>query len=135
MRERQLPTQRGHGEGNELRVCRAVLFFLGGIAPEIVTELEVLEVWEEPDEIQNMPARSLGFMESEESERWSQASEALPNIFDESGYVEVIYSEFLEVRERGKVTEGAAVDSEPGVDVRAQTHTQSFDERKQAKIV
>ena len=130
-----MPLQRGHGERNEFRVCRAVFSFFGGIAPEIVAELEVLEVWEESNEIQDLTARSLGFMENKESKRRPKVSEALLNVSDKSGKLQVIYSEFLEVRERGKVMDGAAVDGERGIDVRVQTHARSLDEWKQTKIV
>ena len=69
------------------------MFTLG----EVVQELQVLEVREEPDEIQDLSARTVGFLKGEEAKSGRQVSEALANIGHEAGYLKVIYPEFLEV--------------------------------------
>ena len=101
---------------------------------EIVAELGVLEVWEEPDEIQDLSARTPGFPEGKESKRRSEVPEALLNILHETGYLEVIYSKFLEVHECGKVTQGVTVKREV-TRARGAANTKPLDEWKQAKIV
>ena len=67
-------------------------------------------------------------------------SETLVNGRDETGYVKAVYSEFLEVRECGKVAQGASVepfgsDLGRGMTRTTQADLESFGEWKQAKFV
>jgi hypothetical protein len=65
-------------------------------------------------------------------------SKALLNVLHKAGYLEVIYSKFLEVRERGKVTQGGTVKlfrGELGMGIIVQADTESLDERKQTKLI
>jgi hypothetical protein len=101
-------------------------------------ELEVLEVWEESDEIQDLSARALGFFESKESKCWREVSETPLNIREKTRYLEVVYSKFLEVRECRKVSQGTPAElfgSELVIIAIPQADPQSFDERKQTKLV
>jgi len=59
--ECQSTTERGYGEGNEVHSSRAFLF----LHWEVVAELEILEVWEKPDEVQDLAGRACGVLESE----------------------------------------------------------------------
>ena len=124
--------QWGYGEGNEVCVCRALLFIHG----DGVVELEVLEVREESNEIQDLSARALRFLEGKESKCWREVSEALLDVRHKASYLEMVYSKFLEVRERGKVRQGAPFElfgNELAKVVIADS--ESFDERKQTKLV
>ena len=62
-------------------------------------ELEVLEIRENTVFV----GRALGLFEGKKLERWREVPKALPNVWHELGYLEIIYSKFLEVRECGKV--------------------------------
>ena len=104
--ERQPSPQRGCGEWNERCVSCALLFIL----EMAVVELEVLEVREETDEIQDLSARALGLFEGKEPERWREMPKAPSNVWHESVYFEIVYSEILEVRECGKVTQRMPVE-------------------------
>jgi hypothetical protein len=95
-----------------------------------------LETWEEPDEIQNLPARALGFPEGKESKSWCKVSEALSDVQHEAGYLEIIYPELLEVRECGEVTERAPIKAFGSKLVkRGQADAELLDEWKQTKLV
>ena len=94
-------------------------------------ELEVLEVREETDEIQDLSGRALGFLEGKGSEGGREMAETLLNPRHKLGYLKVIYSKFLEVRECGKVTQGAPVEpSGSELDVLLQADPKSLDEWK-----
>ena len=100
-------------------------------------ELEVLEVWEESDEIQYLPGRACGFPECKESKSRCKVTETLLDVRHEAGYLETVYSELLEIRECGKVMQGAStkpVGSKHGTLIR-QTNTESLDERKKPEVV
>ena len=133
-REYQPSSQRGCRKRNEIRIGCALLFLLGGG----VTDLEVLEIWEEPDEIDDLPARTFGPLESKELESRREISKVPLDIWYEAGYLEMIYSKLLEICECGKVTQGGS--SEPrrsehdGV-VRSHADTQSLDEWGKTKTV
>ena len=64
-----------------------------------------MEIREEPNEIQDLPGRASGFLESEESKGRCKVSETFPKVRHEAGYLEVVYPELLEVRECGKAME------------------------------
>ena len=101
-------------------------------------ELEVLEVREESNEVQDLSARALGFFEGKESECWREVSEAPSNVWHKAGYLEVVNSKFLEVRECGKVRQSAPAEPFRGELVKmTTTHTdpELFDEWKQTKLV
>jgi len=74
----------------------------------VVVEFQVLEVREETDEIQDLAARPFWLFESEESKRRREVSETPSNVRHEGGHMEIVYSEFLEVRKCGKVTQGTS---------------------------
>ena len=100
-------------------------------------ELEVLKIWEESDEIQYLPGRACGFLECKESKGRRKVSETLLDVRHEAGYLEMVYSELLEVRECAKVTQGASakpVGSKHGTFV-LQANTESLDERKKPEVV
>ena len=63
IRERQPPSQWGYGEGDKRWVSYALLFICGGE----VKEPEVVEIWEEANEIQDLSAGAVGTFESKES--------------------------------------------------------------------
>jgi hypothetical protein len=124
--------QWGYGEGNKVCVCRALPFIHG----DGVVEFEVLEVREESNEIQDLSARTLRFLEGKESKCWREVSEALLDVRHKAGYLEMVYSKLLEVRERGKVRQGAPLElfgSELAKVVIADS--ESFGEWKQTKLV
>ena len=130
-RERQPPTKRGYGEGSEVHVSRALLC----VHRSVVAELEVLEVWEEPDEIDDLAGRAYGFPESEESEGRCEVSKVPLNVWHEAGHLELVYPKLLEVCEGGKVTQGPPVElfgSEGTIEC---ADTESLDKRKQVEIV
>jgi hypothetical protein len=87
-------------------LCQCALPFLYG---NRVGELEVLEIREEPNEIQNLPARAAGTSESKESKSWCEVSKVPLNVWHKAGYLEIVYSKFLEVCECGKVMQGASI--------------------------
>ena len=101
-------------------------------------EPEVLEIREEPDEVQYLSARALRLFEGKESECWREVSEALLNIWHKAGYLEIVYSEFLEACECGEVRQGAPVElfrSELVKTGTLQTDPELFDEWEQTKPV
>jgi hypothetical protein len=133
-RERQSPSQWGYGERNERCVGGALLLIPG----DGVVEFKVLEVREESDEIQDLPARAPGLFEGKESECGREVSKALLNIRHKAGYLEMVYSELLEVCERGEVRQGAPIELFGGELVGTgtpQTNSELFDEWKQTKLV
>ena len=94
-----------------------------------------MEVWEEPNEIQDLAGRAFRTSESEESKCRSEVSKVLSNVRHETWYYQVIYSKFLEVGKCGKVTQGPSVKpfgSEGSVECAV---TEPLDERKQAEVV
>ena len=93
---------------------------------------EVLEVRKEPDEIHDLPRRSSWPSECKEPKCWRKVSEASSKIWHETGDLEIIYPKFLEVLERGEVTQVAFVKpfgSEPTVAI-MQADAESLDETK-----
>ena len=99
-------------------------------------ELEVLEVREETDEIQDLSGRALGLLEGKEPERWREMAKASSNVWHELGYLDIIYSEFLEVCECGKVAHRMPAKPSGGeFIVFPQADPKSLDEWKQAKLV
>ena len=62
--DRQPPSQRRYGRGNERCISRALSFIPG----EKAVEFEVLEVWEDTNEIHDLSVRAVGVFESKESE-------------------------------------------------------------------
>ena len=97
-----------------------------------------MKVREESDEIQDLSARALGFVEGKESERWREVSEALLNVWHKAVYLEIVYSEFLEIRECGEVRQGAPVElfgSELIQTGNPQTDPELLDEWKQTELV
>ena len=101
-------------------------------------KLEILEVREESDEIQDLPARANGLFEGEESKGWREVPEALSDGWHKAGYFEKIYSEVLEVRKRGKVAHCTLAEpcrSKPRMTSDPYADPKSFDEWDQAKLV
>ena len=94
------------GRRDERCVSCALLFTDG----KVVLKLEVLEVREKADEIQDFSTRTFGLFEREESKSGRKVSKVPLNVGHEAGYLKVIYSEFLEVCECGKVTQGTSVE-------------------------
>ena len=105
-REDQPPLQWGYGKRDECRISCTLLFILG----EGIVKLEILEVWEEADEVQNLSARPAWLPKGEEPKCWREVIEAPLDVWHKAGYFEIVYSEFLEVRERGKVTQCMSVE-------------------------
>jgi len=131
-REYQPSSQWRYGEGNKRCIRCALLFTRADAA----VQLEVLEVREEPDEIQDLSARAIGLFECKESKCWREVSEALSNGWHKVGYLKIVYSEFLEVCERREAAQGAPAEpawaKHPGA-VRTsqpQADSESFDEWK-----
>ena len=96
-------------------------------------ELEVLEVREEPDEVQDLSTRALRLFEGKESKCRREVSEAPLDAWHKAEYLETVYSKLLEVRERRKVRQGTPVKlfgSELADTVIPQADSESFDERK-----
>ena len=99
---------------------------------------EILELREESDEIQDLSTRANGLFEGEESKSWREVLEALSDGWHESGYFEKVYSEVLEVRECGKVTQCALAKPRgrnPGITNDPHADPESFDEWEQTKLV
>ena len=130
--EYQPPTQRGCGEGNEGRIIRSL-----SLNPwEAVMKLEILEIREESNEVQDLSGGAVWLLEGKESESWGEVSEALANAGHKFRYLKVIYPEFLEVCESGKVTQGASTETFGGERIDAcQADSKPFDERKQTKFM
>jgi len=78
-RECQSPIEGGYGEGYERGVGCTILCILG----KGVVKLEVLEVWEESDEVQDLSASADRLFEGEESKCWREEPEALSNSWHE----------------------------------------------------
>jgi hypothetical protein len=96
-------------------------------------ELEVLEVREESNEVQDLSTRALRFFEGKESKCRREVSEVPLDAWHKAGYLEIVYSKLLEVRERRKVRQGTPVKlfgSELADTVIPQADSESFDERK-----
>ena len=66
-----------------------------------------MKVREESNEIQDLSTRTFGFSEGKESKCRREVSEVPLDVWREAGYLEIIYSKLLEVRECRKVTQGA----------------------------
>ena len=99
-------------------------------------EFEVLEVRKETDEIQDLSGRALGLLEGKEPELRREMAKASSNVWHEPGYLEIIYSEFLEVCERGKATQCMPAEPSGGeFIVFPQADPKSLDEWKQTKLV
>jgi len=101
-------------------------------------KLEILEVWEESNEIQNLSARAPWLFEGEESKSWREVAEALLYGWHEAGYFEKVYSEVLEVCECGKVTHCTLTEPcrcKPRIAGDPHADPESFDEREQTKLV
>ena len=129
MRECQPTFQWGDREGDQVRVIRRTLPFL---RVEIVDKPEVLEIWKEPDEVQDLPGSAYGVGEEEGLNSQRKVPEVLLDVWHKSGYVEIVYSERPDVPQRGKVTQGTSVKpvgGERGTG-RLQVDTKFFDERK-----
>ena len=127
--ECQPSSQRRRREGNER--CVGYIFFR--IQEKMVVKLEVLEVRKEPNEIHDLPGGAAWSSEGKEPKCRRKVSEALPKIWHETGYLETIYSEFLEVLERGKVTQIVSAEpfgSEPAVANTTQADAEPLNELK-----
>ena len=127
--ECQPSLQWGDGERDECCITRVLLFILW----VEVAKFEVLEVWEKPNEIQDLSAGASGLLKSKKSKHWREVPEALLNGRHEAGHIEMVYSEFLEVRKGGEVTRGTPVEprrSEQCVPLVVQTDPELFDERE-----
>jgi len=129
--ERQLPRQRGYEEGSEVCTSRILLF----LPWETIADPEILEVWKEPDEIQDLPRRAHGFLESEESKGRRKLSKIPLNVWDEAGYLELVYSKLLEVRKCGKVTQSGCAKHFWSEVTIVQADPELFDEWKQTEVV
>ena len=105
-RKYQPASQGGYGEGNESCIGCTLLFILG----VRIVKLEILEVWEETDEMQDLSARASWLREGEEPKCGREVAETLLNVWHKAGYLEIVYSELLEVRECRKVTECTSVE-------------------------
>ena len=95
-----------------------------------------MKIREEPNKIQDLPGRASRFLESKESKGRCKVSETLPKARHEAGYLEVVYSELLEVCECGKAME--VISAKPfgsKLAIKAQTDTESLDEWKQPEVV
>jgi hypothetical protein len=104
--ECQPSLQRGCGGWDERCVSCALLFTDG----KVVLKLEVLEVREKTDEIQELSTRAFGLFKGKELKSGWQVSKVPLNVGHEAGYLKVIYPEFLEVCEGGKVTQGTSAE-------------------------
>ena len=117
-----------------MRACPAILF----LHRESVAELEVLKIWEEPDEIQDLPARPSRFPESKELEGRQEVPKTLLDIWHEAWYIEVVYPKLLDVRKCRKVAQGAPaklfrIEVVGGIMARADT--KPLNEWKKTKLV
>ena len=89
--ECQPPSQRSHGQGNQVCINRAILFLCGHRVEEL-------------NEVQDLLARTFGILKSKESKSRCEVSKALLDVLHEAGHFEIVYSKVLEVCECGKVT-------------------------------
>ena len=124
--KRQPSLQWGDGERGRCGISCVLHFVLA-----VRVKFEVLEIREKPDEIQDLTARAFGILESEKSKRRREVSEALLNGRHEAGHVKVVYSQLLEVRKSGEVTQDMLVEPHDGERFRpafAQTDPELFDE-------
>ena len=97
-----------------------------------------MEIREESNEVQDLPARTFGFLEGKESEGRCEVSKVLPDVWHEAGYLEMIYPKLLEVCECGKITEVVSAKllrSKLSGGIAAVADTESLDEWKQPKLV
>ena len=95
-----------------------------------------MEVREEPDGIQDLSARAVGFLKGKETKSGRQVSEALANIGHEAGYLKVIYPEFFEVGERREAMHGTSCELfRVEFVITFQADPKSLDQRKEAKFV
>jgi len=51
---------------------------------DAVAEFEVMEIWEEPDEIQDLSAKAFGFFQGKEPKCWYQVTKALMDVQHEA---------------------------------------------------
>ena len=89
MCECQPSSQWGNGGRDECCIAHVLLFLFFFTE---VAEFEVLEVWEKPDEIQDLSTRAPGLIESKKSKHWREVSKALLDGRHEAGHVEIVYS-------------------------------------------
>ena len=95
-----------------------------------------MEVREEPNEIQDLSPRAFGILESKQSKGRCEVPKVLLDVGHKDAYVEIVYPKLLEVRECGKVTQGASAKPFEGELVAAvQADPESLDEWKQPKVV
>ena len=94
-----------------------------------------MEVWEEPDEIQDLAGSAYGSHGSEELKSRREVSKVLLSVWHEARYYEVVYSKLLEVCKRRKVTQGLSVKLLGSEGIAECAGTESPDERKQAEVV
>ena len=94
--QRQTPSQWRRGEGKG----RVLLFLCANRR----VKLEVLKIWKESDEIQNLSAGADGCCESEKSKPRCEVPEVPVKIWHKCGHLKIIYPELLEVRESGEIT-------------------------------
>ena len=70
--------QWGYRGGNKFCIGCALLFLL--VVP--IEKFEILEVWKEPNEVQDLPTRTFRLLESEETKCWCEVSEASLDVLD-----------------------------------------------------
>ena len=126
--------QEGYRGGQKGCVSCTLLFILG----EGIVYPEVSEVWEVSNEIQDLSTRASGFFEGKELKCWGEVPKALLDDWHKAGYLEEIYSEFLEIcqcREVTQRTPAKVFGSELGSIYIIQADLESFKEWKQTKLV
>ena len=95
-----------------------------------------MEIREESDEIQDLPWSAFRIHEREGSKGWCQVPKPLLNVRHEAGYLQIVYSELLEVCECGKVMQIVSVKSITSkLSAMIQADPESLDEWKQPKVV
>ena len=124
--------------GNRGRDEPCVSYILPPVFREDIVEFEVLGVREKPNEVRDPWASASGPLESKKSKHWREVPEALLDGRQEAGHIEIVYSQLLEVRKGGEVTQGTPVEPcrseqhEPPV---VQMDPEWFDEWEQTKLV
>jgi hypothetical protein len=96
-----------------------------------------LEVREETNQKQDLPASTFGFHEGEESKSGCEVSKIMLYVWHEAVYLEIIYPKFPEVRECRKVTDGVSATPCRG-EVRVgmlYTNAEPLDQWKQPEVV
>ena len=83
--EHQPSLQRGDGERGRCCIGHFLHFW-----PDASMKFEVLEIWEKPDEIQDLSARAFGSFESKKSKRRREVSETLLDDWHEARYVKIV---------------------------------------------